>query len=140
MIVIFLQLIITIVALVNYYIFFAGGVHSTIQFPHDTVQCLNQTVEYQCTVNGSVFFGLTWRVLHDNGTQLGEDITYINTNTEQDPSTIGGLFTVQQLSQTPLVSNISFTAVSSIDRYTIVCVDTVAVINEIVLINIPGKN
>ena len=79
-------------------------------------------------------------MLHDNGTQLGEDITYINTNTEQDPSTIGGLFTVQQLSQTPLVSNISFTAVSSIDRYTIVCVDTVAVINEIVLINIPGKN
>ena len=106
------------------------GVHSAIQLPHDTVQCLDQTVEYQCTVNGSELQALRWSLIRDDGKQLW---------TVTGSAKIG-LFRVQQLSQTPLVSNISFTVQSSIDRYTVVCDDTNTTNNETILINIPGKN
>ena len=113
---------------------------SAIQFSYnDTVYCPNDSVEYQCTISGSGFFGLTWRVFRDDGTPLGSPVIYTSTITE-DPSTIGGLFTVEQLSMTPLVSNISFTAMSSINRYTIVCEDSITTNNEVILINIAGKN
>ena len=113
------------------------GVHSAIQFPHDTVQCLDQTVEYQCTVSGSPVDILTWRVFREDGTQLGLPVSYISSTT-QTPKTIGGLFAVEQLSQTPVVSNISFTVQSSIDRYTVVCEDSITMNNETILINIAG--
>ena len=113
------------------------GVHSAIQFPHDTVQCLNQTVEYQCTVSGSGILVLTWRVLRDDGTQLEADVAYTSTSI-QNPSIIGRLFTVEHLSQTPLVSSVSLTVQSSIDRYTVVCEDSITLNNETVLINIAG--
>ena len=77
-------------------------------------------------------------MLRDDGTPLGPDVVYVSRFT-QAPSTIGGLFTVEQLSQTPIVSNISFTAVSSINRYTVVCEDSITLNNETVVINIPGK-
>ncbi len=113
------------------------GVHSAIQLPHATAQCLDQTVEYQCIVRGSGFFGLQWSVFRDDGTQLGIDVTYISTTIDAS-DTIGGLFTVEQLSDTPLVSNVSFIAVSSIDRYTVVCEDTITMSNVTILINIAG--
>ena len=118
--------------------YYHTGVHSTIQLPHDTVQCLNQTVEYQCTVSGSGLLALIWSVFRDDGTQLGNDFAYVS-STILAPSTIGGLFTVEQLSMTPLVSNISFTAMSSIDRYTVVCEDLITLNNETILINIAGN-
>ena len=107
------------------------GVHSAIQLPHDAVQCLDQTVEYQCTVSGSGLRALRWSLIRDDGKQL---------LTVTGSATIGGLFRVQQLSQSPLVSNISFTAVSSINGYTFVCEDTTTTNNETILINIAGKN
>ncbi len=82
---------------------------------------------------------MTWSVFRDNGTQLGSPVAFISTTT-QAPKTIGALFTVEQLSETPLVSNISFTAVSSIDGYTVVCEDLNTMNNEMMLINIAGKN
>ena len=107
------------------------GINGTaIQLPHDTAQCLNQTVEYQCTVSGSDGLGL--RIFRDDGTRLFA-VTIRGTVTI-------GLFRVEELSMTPLVFNISFTAVSSIDRYTIVCVDTNTMNNITILINIAGKN
>ena len=116
------------------------GVHSVIQFQDDNVpHCPNDQVEYQCTVSGSGLLVLTWTVFRDDGTPLGSDVVYVSSTT-QDPDTIGGLFTVEQLSETPLVSNISFTSMPSIDRYTVVCEDTSAMSNETVLINIAGKN
>ena len=77
-------------------------------------------------------------MLRDDGTQFGSDVAYISANT-QATNTIGGLFTVQQLSMTPLVSNISFTVQSSIDKYTVVCEDTNTLNNDTILINIAGK-
>ena len=77
-------------------------------------------------------------MLLDDGTQLGTAFVYISAAT-QAPSTIGELFTVEQLSETPVVSNISFTVQSSIDRYTIVCEDANTMNNETILINIAGK-
>ena len=83
---------------------------------------------------------MTWSVFRDDGTQLGNDVVYVSITT-QAPVTIGGLFTVEQLSQTPsLVSNLSFIATSSIDRYTVVCEDSNSMNNETVLINVAGKN
>ena len=78
-------------------------------------------------------------MFRDDGTQFGSPVAYVSKIT-QGPRTIGGLFTVEQLSHTPsVVSNISFTAVSSINRYTIVCEDANTLNNETVVINIPGK-
>ena len=108
------------------------GVHSAIQLPHDTVQCLDQTVEYQCTVSGSA---MTWSAFRD-GIWV---VTYTSTTSPGGTITIG-LFTVELLSVTPLVSNISFTVQSSIDGYTIVCEDANTMNNITILINIAGKN
>ncbi len=111
--------------------------HSAIQFPHDDVQCLNQTVEYQCTVSGSAINILIWRVFDENEIQIGADVSH-NSATFQAPDAVG-LFTVKQLSETPLVSNVSFTVHSSIDRYTVVCGDANTMSNETILIDIAGK-
>ncbi len=79
-------------------------------------------MEYQCSIDT---FVLTWRVLLNNGTQFGTAAVYIlNSNTV--PSTIGDVFIPERLSavmMSPIVSNISFTAQSSINGYTILCED-----------------
>ena len=122
--------------------FIVGGVHSAIQLPHDTVQCLDQTVEYQCTLNGSAAIDiLIWRVFDENGTQIGNDVSH-NSASTSNALTIGELFTVEQvsaISESPLVSNVSITVQSNIDRYTVVCVDANSMSNEILLIDIAGK-
>ena len=118
-----------------YVILIFSGVNCTIQFQHDTEQCLDQPVEYQCTVTGTGF--LTWRILEDDGTQLGGTVSYTSSGGGA-PVTIGGEFTVEQLQSLPIVSNISFTVQSSINGYTIVCEDSAAMNNENFIINIPG--
>ena len=115
------------------------GVNCIIQFQHDTEQCLDQLVEYQCTVTGTGFTSLTWRILEDDGTPFGNAVTY-SSNANGASNTIGGVFTVEQLQPaSPVVSNISFTVQSSINGYTIECEDsTNALNNESFTINIPG--
>ena len=111
------------------------GVHCTSQFQHDTEQCLDQLVEYQCTVTGTGF--LTWRILKDDGTQLGNIVSY-SSNGIGASNTIGGVFTVEQLQPaSPIVSNISFTVQSSINGYTIVCEDSLNM-NDSFTINVLG--
>ena len=54
-------------------------------------------------------------------------------------ATIGeGMFAVELLQQSPLVSNISFTVQSSINGYTIVCEDSITMNNKNLTINIIG--
>ena len=112
------------------------GVHCTSQFQHDTEQCLNQLVEYQCTVTGTGF--LTWKILDDNGTQLGGTPSYTS-NGGGVSVILGGVFTVEQLQPaSPVVSSISFTVQSSINGYTIVCEDSATMNNENLTINVSG--
>ena len=114
------------------------GVNCVIQFQPNTEQCLDQLVEYQCTVTGTGFTSLTWRISEDDGTPFG--IVSYTSNADGTSSTIGELFTVEQLQpSSPVVSNISFTVQSSINGYTIVCEDsTNTTNNENFTINIPG--
>ena len=109
-----------------------SGTIATIQFQHDTEQCLDQLVEYQCTrVTGTG--GLRWRISGDDGTQFSVAIG--------GGTVTIGVFTVERLQpSSPVVSNISFTVQSSINGYTIVCEDsfTPPVNSESLIINIPG--
>ena len=76
----------------------------------------------QCSVTGSGVFVLRWRILRDDGTQFGAESIISTSNEEPDP--IGGVFTPERLSplpESPLVSNMSFIAQSSINGFTIVC-------------------
>ena len=105
------------------------GVSCQIQFQPDTTQhCNGQPVEYQCSSNGTgPLLTLRWRILQKNGTQFDLDALYIS-GSNQEPGPIGEVFTPERLSplsESPLVSNISFTAQSSINGYTIVCDDTI---------------
>ncbi len=112
------------------------GVNAAIQFPHDIEQCLGQLVEYQCTVDAVL---LNWRVFDNNQAQLSDGFADYGSGGIGPTNTIGGgVFTVEQLQQSPIVSTISFTVQSSISGYTIVCEDGVAMTNENVTINIPG--
>ena len=90
-------------------------------------------MEYQCSIDA---FVLIWRVLLNNGTQFGTDALYgLNSNAE--PSTIEDVFIPERLSAvslSPLISNISFTAQSSINGYTILCIDSVSLNNKNVTI------
>ena len=121
------------------YVIISTGVNCTIQFQHDTEQCLDQLVEYQCTVTGTGFTALTWRILEDDGTPFGNAVTYTS-NGIGATITIGGVFAVEQLQPaSPVVSTISFTVQSSINGYTIVCEDSINTLNnENFTINIPG--
>ena len=81
---------------------------------------------------------LTWRILEDDGTQLGNIVSYTS-NGIGASNTIGGEFTVEQLQPaSPVVSNISFTVQSSINGYTIVCEDSATMNNENLTINVLG--
>ena len=113
-----------------------SGTIATIQFQHDTEQCLDQLVEYQCTVTGTGF--LTWRILDDNGTQFSGTPSYTS-NGGGVSVILGEVFTVEQLQpSSPVVSNISFTVQSSINGYTIVCQDSATMNNENLTITISG--
>ncbi len=118
-------------------IIISTGVHATIQFQPDTEQCLDQLVEYQCTVTRTGFYGLTWRILDDTGIEIGST-SYTSTSLDGAPRSVGEVFTVEQLQQSPIISNISFTVQSSINGYTIVCEDAITLTNENLTINIIG--
>ncbi len=111
------------------------GVHSAIQFPLNTVQCLDQTVEYQCTVSGST---LRWTLFDENVAQIAT-ITYASDQVGASLP-LGSHFTVEQLSPaSPIVSNVSFTVQSSIDGYTIRCIDTATTESIDITIDIAGN-
>ena len=63
-------------------------------------------MEYLCTVTGSGFFGLTWRIR--NATNEVGSTVYASTSISADATPANG-FSVQQLMMNPIVSNISFT-------------------------------
>ena len=108
-----------------------SGTIATIQFQHDTEQCLDQLVEYQCTVTGTGFTSLSWRILEDDGTPFGNAVSYTS-NVNGTFNIIGGVFTVEQLQPaSSVVSNISFTVQSSINGYTIVCEDSTNTTNSV---------
>ena len=106
-------------------IYYFSVVNSQIQFQPDTTHhCNGEPVEYQCSIDTVI---LIWRVLLNNGTQFGTDASYI-LNSDQATSSIEGVFIPERLSAvqvSPIVSNISFTAQSSINGYTILCEDVV---------------
>ena len=66
---------------------------------------------------------LIWRILDDNTHQFGGVVIYVSSS--GSPVAIGGVFNVEHLSSVglPIVSNISFTAQSSINGYNIRCED-----------------
>ncbi len=114
------------------------GIHATITFPHDTEQCLGQLVEYQCTVDGTI---LNWRVFNESQVQLSDGFNTYTSGGISPPSTIGkGVFTIEQLQQSPVVSTISFTVQSNINGYTIQCEDGGTMTNENLIINITGMS
>ncbi len=124
----FIKYVCQTLALYNYYyypfnLYYYSGVNSEIQFQPDTTQhCDGEPVEYQCSVDA---FTLVWSVLQNNGTQFGTDVAYV-LNVITDPGTIEDVFIPERLSAvsvSPIVSNISFTAQSSINGYTILCID-----------------
>ncbi len=81
---------------------------------------------------------LNWRVF-DNQAQLGDGFAGFNSGGIGPTNTIGGgVFTVEQLQQSPIISNISFTVQSSINGYTIQCEDFNTMTNESLKINITG--
>ncbi len=67
---------------------------------------------------------LQWRVFN-NQAQLSDGFTAYTNGGIGQPITIGGVFTVEQLQQSPVISNISFTVQSIINGYTIQCEDGV---------------
>ena len=114
------------------------GLECTVQFQHDTEQCLDQLVEYQCTVTGTGFLVLSWRIFDDNGPELG-NVIYTSSNDIGFPAIIiGGVFFVQlrNVQFDIIISTISFTVQSSINEYTIVCEDPF--FTEYLTINISG--
>ena len=112
------------------------GVHATITFQPDTEQCLGQLVEYQCTVTGTGFYGLTWRIQNNNGMEIDSQ-AYTSTSDGDNAAVGGGVFIIEQLQQSPIISTISFTVQSSINGYTILCEDG-SLNNENLTINITG--
>ncbi len=81
---------------------------------------------------------LSWRVF-DNQTQLSDGFAGYNSGGIGPTVTIGGgVFTVVQLQQSPVISNISFTVQLSINGYTIQCEDFNTMTTEDLTINITG--
>ena len=107
---------------------------SQIQLQHDAELVLNQPVQYHCKINESTI--LTWRVLHNDGSQIGS--TKFVSSINQFPSSIGGLFTARQ-SLASIAGTISFTVQSSIDGYTIICEDGLTMESENFTINLSSS-
>ena len=81
-------------------------------FQCDTEHCLNQQVEYQCTVNGSDL--QLWRIR--NNLQNGVQESTIQIRSSSTKTVPLGAFTFKQLLQSPIISNISFTVQSDLDQ------------------------
>ncbi len=51
--------------------FHTTGVYNCdLQFPTTPEHCLNETVEYQCTVTGSGILAMQW-IINNDGTEIG---------------------------------------------------------------------
>ncbi len=83
---------------------------------------------------------LNWRVFDNNQTQLSDGFATYNSGGIGPTNTIGGAFTVEQLQESPVISNISFTVQSSINGYTILCEDFITMTNENLTINIASMS
>ncbi len=84
---------------------------------------------------------LNWRVFDNNQAQLSDGFAaYTNGGISPTNTIGGGVFTVEQLQQSPIISNISFTVQSSINGYTILCEDGVTMTTENLTINIASMS
>ncbi len=94
------------------------GVNCSIELIHDSEQCLSQQVDYQCTVTDST--NLIWRVINDNGTlQVGYNSFGVAVG-----QNINNQFFFEQSSEMPsIISNVTFTALTDINGYTVQCGD-----------------
>lgn len=65
--------------------------------------CIDQTVEFQCEVSNSNPNALTWviYIYDDCGEQFGNDVYFTTLNMKEE-ETVGGVFSVEQLSQSGL--------------------------------------
>ncbi len=89
-------------------------------------QCLNTSVQYQCTVTDSIPNTLQWRIRDKNKTSLGT-VAYISTSDLVTapvafPNSLP-FFTDYTSTSPSLISNVSFIVQSSINGYTIHCED-----------------
>ncbi len=82
---------------------------------------------------------LQWRIFDGDQVQLIDGFAGYTTAGIGLTTTIGGgMFTVEQIQQSPIISNISFTVQSSINEYTIQCGDFITMTTEDLTINIIG--
>ncbi len=110
---------------------------------HKAEECVGQTVQYQCEVKGKRPLYLQWLVKHNHGILVGKSNFYSSkSNYYPSPDIIGGVFAVEQLSKSPLISIISFTVQSNIDGYIIQCdeYNRNSYTYEAYIINVIGMN
>ena len=111
------------------------GTMAEVIFQCDTEHCLNQQVEYQCTVTRSDLQLWTIRKELQNGVQEST----VQIRSSGTTTVTSGAFTIKQLSQSPIISNISFTVQSNLDQYVISCEDQQEGL-ETFIINILGMD
>ena len=111
------------------------GTTAEVIFQCDTEHCLNQQVEYQCTVTGSDL--QLWRIR--NNLQNGVQESTVEIRSSSTTTVPLGAFTFKQLSQSPIISNISFTVQSNLDQDVISCEDQQGS-SETCIINILGRD
>ncbi len=88
---------------------------------HDSEQCLDQQVDYQCTVTGQSI--LVWRVFNDSGTQFGLQVSYISSGLGVCQNINSRFFFEQSSAMPSIISNVTFTALTDINGYTVQCED-----------------
>ena len=103
--------------------------------------CLSQPTAYECSINGASILQL--RVLDASGVQFGDGVGYAKSiHSIGRPDSIGTQFdTVLVNNDDPLVANITFIPVMSLNNYTVQCAESLA--NDIPVncsIQIAGMN
>ena len=111
------------------------GTTAEVIFQCDTEHCLNQQVEYQCTVTRSDL--QLWRIRRE--LQNGVQESTVQIRSSSTTTVPLGAFTFKQLSQSPIISNISFTVQSDLDQRVISCEDQRGG-SETCIINILGRD
>ena len=120
--------------IINFLTYTTGISHCEIEVQCESTHCLNQSIQHHCTSDNSLF--LTWKI-KNNISEIVGSITYSN-------SSIGLNYTVsefeiKQISQQPIVSVISFTVTTSIDKYILECENSHGAIKTC-LINVSGNS
>lgn len=96
-----------------------------LNFQHHTNLCIDQQIQFNCTVLGSGYGDssqillLTWKILTDTGVQMGYDVTYISSTNEVNNENED--FKFRRISKSPLVSSVSFPAILKYNGYAIIC-------------------